>query len=548
MRAPAASSAPAARLAGGLTAIMVGLLAVAGVARSQGGDAAAADPGPAVEPGPEADDDEASGSGSGADALVAPADPAERSRWLTQELERVRAGATALGAARVGAMVVDLATGAPVWSTESDAPFNLASNAKLLTATAALATLGPGFRWRTTVLADAAAFDPATGVITGDLYLRGSGDPTLTERDLRGLAHDLAVAGVRAVTGALVIDASAFDGAVEPPHFDEQPKERAGFRAPIAALAVAESTFTVVVEPDPAGLAPALVRLEPEAPDYVRLTKLEVATLTTGRPRLRVDTKLVSGHLEVAVTGQVRSDGGVSYVRRRVDDPVRLATEVWKRALADEGIKIGRRPRAGTTPTTARALTSRASATLAEVVRSMNKSSDNFLAETVLKTLGAAGRTDGQPASWADGLAVVTTTLVARCGLPPGSFRVENGSGLFAATAMSPAQLVTVLRCADADFRIGPDLVASLPILGVDGTLGRRLQDTPARGRVRAKTGTLAAVSTLAGFAGVDGRRPLVFAILVNDIPPGARPAARALQDAMLERMIAFAEAAAAQP
>jgi D-alanyl-D-alanine carboxypeptidase/D-alanyl-D-alanine-endopeptidase (penicillin-binding protein 4) len=96
------------------------------------------------------------------------------------------------------------------------------------------------------------------------------------------------------------------------------------------------------------------------------------------------------------------------------------------------------------------------------------------------------------------------------------------------------------MTAAYRDFRVGPELTSTLAIAGVDGTLRRRFAASPGRGRIRAKTGTLEAVSTLAGYVAVDGRRPLAFAILVNDIPLGQRGHARLLQDALLEACIAF--------
>jgi serine-type D-Ala-D-Ala carboxypeptidase/endopeptidase (penicillin-binding protein 4) len=106
--------------------------------------------------------------------------------------------------------------------------------------------------------------------------------------------------------------------------------------------------------------------------------------------------------------------------------------------------------------------------------------------------------------------------------------------------------MVTMLRMAHTDYRVGPDLLASLPVGGVDGTLARRFHGSVAQGRVRAKTGTLATVTTLAGYVAVDSDRPLAFAILVNDIPVGQKGPARAMADDMLDAIVTYLEAAAA--
>jgi D-alanyl-D-alanine carboxypeptidase/D-alanyl-D-alanine-endopeptidase (penicillin-binding protein 4) len=169
----------------------------------------------------------------------------------------------------------------------------------------------------------------------------------------------------------------------------------------------------------------------------------------------------------------------------------------------------------------------------------MNKVSDNYLAECVLKTLGAQTKTAPGPATWADGRDAVHGYL-ATIGLPETGYRADNGSGLFDATAVSAKQVTTVLRAAHRDFRVGPDLLASLPVGGVDGTLAKRWHGRPAAGRVRAKTGTLDKVTALAGYVAIDSEHPVGFAILVNDIPPGQRASARTAADEILEALVAY--------
>jgi len=477
-----------------------------------------------------------------------PTDQDERAVWLTRRAGAVIDGrAPQIATARFGVAVLDATTGSPLYLHDSDGRYNLASVTKVLTSSAALARLGPDFRWRTAVYAE--RFNPITGEVAGDLFVRGRGDPVLTSADLRSLARDLRRAGVRTVRGGLVFDGSYFDDVTEPPLFAEQPKERAGFRAPIGAFAVDGNQVTVVVEPNPAGFGQAAVHLEPAGGDYVELTRAEVATIANGRTRMRVDTKVTRAgerdKITIAVAGQLRVDEGVWDTQRRIDDPIELASEVLREALTAEGIRLDvRRASKGTVPRTGRILAVHESPALVDVVRTMNKHSNNFIAETLLKTLGAETRAIPGPATWEDGLAAMRRWLIDEVGLAEGSFRIGNGSGLFGATDFTPVQVTQILLAVHRNYRVGPDLTASLAVLGIDGTLRRRLLESPARGRVRAKTGTLASVSTLAGFAAIDGRRPLVFAILVNDIPNGQRGYARVVQDALLEAVVAYLDGA----
>jgi len=492
--------------------------------------------GSAEEP---SEDDESGGSGS---ARVAPADAKARGKWLTEQLDAATAARPPPPAeARVGVAGVHLTAGTELYARDAEKGMSLASNAKVLTSVAALGTLGGGFRWRTSVFIDDRALDETTGIVKGNLYVRGKGDPTLEVEDLRALATEVAARGIRTIQGQLVIDGSYFDDVVDAPHFDEQPKERAAFRAPVAAFGVNRSAFVLHVIGEPGG--GTKVWLEPDAGELITVKKNEVTSVSEGRTRIKVDIKSPrpkSDLLEVEVAGQLRYGDGHYWAKRRVDDPARFAAEVFRQALAQEGVKVTKKAVGdGPVPVNAQPIASHDSAPLATVIREMNKASDNYFAETVLKTLGAETRATPGPATWADGQAAVAVYL-AKLGLPPGTYRAENGSGLFGATQVSPRQMVTVLRGANADYRIGPDLVGSLPVGGVDGTLAKRWRSSPALGRVRAKTGTLSSVTTLSGFVAVDSKHPLAFAVFVNDIPAGQKGPARAMADDMLDAIVAY--------
>jgi len=301
---------------------------------------------------------------------------------------------------------------------------------------------------------------------------------------------------------------------------------------------VARSAVDVVVVADPGGAAS--VALDPPAGDYLRLVNKGTTSVTRGRTRLVVDVKEKPDHLDITVSGQIRWGEGSWDVRKRVADPARFAGEVLRRALIAHGVKVKARAIGhAAVPPTARLLAVHDSATLSEVLRHMNKLSDNYLAESVLKTLGAETRTTPGPATWADGRAALHAYL-ASIGMPETGYRADNGSGLFDATAVSARQLTTLLRAAFSDFRVGPDLIASLPIGGVDGTLARRWHGRTASGRIRAKTGTLDKVTTLAGYFAIDSHHPLAFAILVNDIPPGQRASARTAADDIIDALAAY--------
>lgn len=504
-------------------------------------------------------------------APPAGASEAARRRWLAARIQALIDEREVLAGARIGIQVRDLARDRVVYTRAADQGYNVASNSKIITMAAALALLGPDFRYRTALLAEGVN---GRGVVTGDLYLQSQGDPTLSAAGLARLADELVAAGITRVRGELVVDDGYFDGQTSPPHFDEQPEEQAAFRAPVGAVSLERSSFSVMVRPALDGSGPAAVWIEPPSP-YLHLAAAQVVTQKSGRSRVLVDSKRVGDRMEVSVSGQVRAGAEAMRFRRRVDDPRAYAGETLRALLAERGLRVRRPARAGRAPADAQLLAYVESEPMNVLVRALGKHSDNFVAEVLLKTLGAegarsfggggigggAGGAGGSdmamaslgaeplaapgpraPATWAAGLEAVRAFLVSRVGLAAGGFRYGNGSGLFDATSLSPAQIVAVLAAAHRDMRYGPDLMAALAIAGADGTLRRRMAGTAAEGRVRAKTGTLARVSALSGYAAVDARRPLAFSILVNDLPAtwAARRAAVSLQDEIAAALVAF--------
>jgi D-alanyl-D-alanine carboxypeptidase/D-alanyl-D-alanine-endopeptidase (penicillin-binding protein 4) len=203
-------------------------------------------------------------------------------------------------------------------------------------------------------------------------------------------------------------------------------------------------------------------------------------------------------------------DGGV--VRSRVvADPALASARRFDRALESAGVRVARRAAVGRASPDAVPLTGVVSQRLALIVREMNRESDNFVAESLLKELGA--RELGRGTTGA-GARVVRRVLAER-GVPLAGVRIVDGSGLSRGDRLTPRALTALLVSAWSDPRIGRALFDSLSVAGVNGTLEHRLERRPARGAVRAKTGTTSLASALTGFVG----RRYVFAILMNGDP-----------------------------
>ncbi|HVX94604.1 MAG TPA: D-alanyl-D-alanine carboxypeptidase/D-alanyl-D-alanine-endopeptidase, partial [Polyangia bacterium] len=243
----------------------------------------------------------------------------------------------------------------------------------------------------------------------------------------------------------------------------------------------------------------------------------------------------------VFVGGRVRLGSEPRTFYRRVVHPALFTGQTLRQILERRGIIIEKPTRvAAVSPQGRRVLSTHESAPLAVVIQDLNKRSNNFMAEQVVRTLGA--EIGGRPGTWAKGLDAVGRYL-AGIGLPHGSYTMTNGSGLYDSNHFSPEQITTVLRAASRDFRVSAEFLSSLAVAGTDGTIAHRMAGTLAERYVRAKTGTLASVSCLSGFAGSPGHVPLVFSILMNDIPNAAE--ARRAQDRVAEILVAYLEAEA---
>src|SRR5262245_53583223 len=210
--------------------------------------------------------------------------------------------------AAVGIAIVDVDSGRVLAAAGEHAPLNPASNAKLYTAATALATLHGDYRYQT-VLAGTAK----NGAVTGQLVLRGNGDPSLKSADLFALVQELKAHGVRRIDGDVIVDQQHFDGETTPPAFEQQPNEWSSFRAPVSAVALNENTVTMTVRPASVGNS-AHVGFDP--PGFVDVTGT-VKTSEEGADNVILALAGSGKRLSATVSGAVaESSKLVRYTRR----------------------------------------------------------------------------------------------------------------------------------------------------------------------------------------------------------------------------------------
>ncbi|HEX9308818.1 MAG TPA: D-alanyl-D-alanine carboxypeptidase/D-alanyl-D-alanine-endopeptidase, partial [Anaeromyxobacter sp.] len=425
-----------------------------------------------------------------------------------------------LAAARAGVFVADVETGKAIFARDPDVLLNPASNVKLVTSAAALARLGPDFHFDTEFYVDAGSAGSASA---RTLHVRGKGDPSLVTERLWAIAGDLSHLGLKRI-GDIVVDESYFDGERHGPGFDQETGDKS-YLAPTSAASLNWNTVAVHVAPGERRGAKARVELEP-ASDLFDLDVRATTVAKGARRRLTVSSVAAGARQRIVVDGRIPQGSRVQAVWRRIDEPGVYLGQTLRRLLELRGVKVSGRVRSGTVPEGARLVHLAQSESLGEIVRRLNKTSNNFVAEQLLKTMGAQAK--GAPGTWAKGVEAVEEFL-ADVGVPRGAYVMKNGSGLNDTNRFSARQLVTLLRAMWGRFPLHAEYVVSLPVAGRDGTIRWRMEGSEAEGHLRAKTGTLENVTSLSGYVETAAHRTLAFAILVNDFPGRTAGAVRSV-------------------
>jgi D-alanyl-D-alanine carboxypeptidase/D-alanyl-D-alanine-endopeptidase (penicillin-binding protein 4) len=367
-------------------------------------------------------------------ALLAPAaqagGPAATVRMLDRQMNK--AGSAS------GAYVMDLDTGAELYARAPDVARMPASVNKLYTTSAALERYGAEGQLDTEVLGDSHVDD--FGVVDGNLYLRGGGDPSFSRAEARGLARVLAGSGLAEVDGRVIGDESRFDGLRGGPASNFRVSSWVG---PLSGLAFNHG-YTLAKR----------ARFQRTPPLY--------------------------------------------------------AAQIFTRELKRAGIAVRRAARAGLAPGSAVLLGEWASPRMSVLVRRTNQPSDNYMAETLLKALGADFGGAGTTAAGAQ----VARSHAAEYGAAP---TIVDGSGLSRRNFTTPRDVVELLAGMDKSELAKPMLV-SLAVAGRSGTLSDRMRGTAAQGRCRGKTGTLNGVSNLAGICRSRSGARTAFAILMSNV------------------------------
>ena len=416
-------------------------------------------------------------------------------------------------AQHVSIYVRDAGTNEVVVDLGSDTPRSPASTIKVLTTFAALDVLGPAYTWKTRAYA-AGRLD--NGVLNGDLYLVGGGDPYMTDERWWSFVQGLRERGLAKITGDIVIDNTYFAPIADSrADFDAQPFRSYNVLPDALMVNFQSSRFTV----NPFGQ-----RSRPQimvSPLPANLVLKNEVRLGTGRcnpadgglvfdmpDRTDPDTLVVRGTFPVSC--------GIYSVNRAIMTAPDYAYGTFRTMWTQSGGVIDGAARLAPLPQDARLLFEYDSLPLSEVIRLVNKFSNNVMARTVLLTLGVEGL--GPPATAERGRNALRAWLAKR-GIHANGFVLENGSGLSRTERVTARGMGEMLDVAwHSPFM--PEFAASLPLSATDGTLRNRFNSPGMHGRIRLKTGRIDDVSALAGFVNAASGRTYVVVIMVNH--PGA--------------------------
>ena len=466
-----------------------------------------------------------------------------------------------------GIYAVSLDSGRLLYALNQNKLFTPASNAKLFTTAAVFGLIGPDYRFKTTV--ETFGSLDKYGRLNSDLVLVGRGDPNLSGRTLpynlhterkappiqvlQNLADQLVLHGLKYVDGDVVGDDSyfVFERYGEGWSQDDLARE---WGAPVSALTVNDNVIFIDIKPADRPGERAFLNITP-FPEYYKIDNRVMTTPQGTGPRT-VSINREPGSSQLTFWGNIPQDDPGFGEALAIEDPADFTARLFRQLLEERGVTIYGRARThhtelastetfsvtsiasgggdSTRPTSPAplVLASYQSQPVTQDLRVINKVSQNLHAELMLRLLGKEKGTSG---SIAGGLEVLHGFLI-NAGIKPDQFVFHDGSGLSREDLVTPEATVVLLRyCHQQPW--GQIYQDTLPVSGVDGSLAERFRNTPAAGRVHGKTGSLAHVYSLSGYATTQKGQHIVFAIMTNN---NNLPAKKALDtiDQIVERMV----------
>lgn len=416
-------------------------------------------------------------------------------------------------------------SGAVIAQVNPATPRNPASVMKTVTTWAALSKLGPNYSWRTQFLSRANAKVDSQGTLSGPLYIKAAGDPWFTVEDLWNSLRELRLRGIKNLS-QVIVDRSLFGQvAINPNAFDSSGDRP--YNASPDAMMVNFGAIRILFSPDSTNKQ-WLPIIDPPTRKVQISGSIEWQNGSCkGSPPVSVNVQPSGDTAVIQLAGKAIGSCGEFSVYRLVNSQEQHFTDLFKLLWKELGGTLGHGVIAGQVPGQSSLIYSHSSPPLADVIRQINKYSNNVMARMTLLTLGA--KTSGSGATTASGSQAVQAVLRGQ-GIDTSSWVLDNGSGLSRTGRLTAGGLGQMLQVA-WNSPLMPEFVSSLAISGVDGTMRRRLRDSAVRGQAHMKTGTLRDARALAGYVhGASGKSY----ILVSMVNSDNAAAVRSFDDALV--------------
>jgi D-alanyl-D-alanine carboxypeptidase/D-alanyl-D-alanine-endopeptidase (penicillin-binding protein 4) len=414
---------------------------------------------------------------------------------------------------RTGIKVVSLETGETLYDQNSQQLFHPASNMKLLTTATALKRLGPNFKFKTTLYADTSSVSDS--ILSGNLYLKGFGNPDLSTEDLRSMVQELTSHGISEISGDLICDDTYMDDLYWGSGWMWDDVSD-WYWAPICALSVNDNCVEVSVKPGSKVGDSLIVELEPPT-QYMKIVNRGVTidsldTLQQKAFKAERRWRPAAENTIVVQGGRTIGASERTFVIDVVDAALYTGT-LFSELLQEANITFEGQVLKGSVPDTSIVLAENFSPPLTMTIMNTNKISDNLSAELLLKTIGAEVK--GVPGTAEKGISVIKKFL-NEIGVDSTTYEIVDGSGVSRYNVITPNLIVKLLKAMNADFGIQAEFKTSLPIAGVDGTLQNRMKNSAAESKLRAKTGSLRGVSSLAGYTTTADGELVAFSMIME--------------------------------
>jgi D-alanyl-D-alanine carboxypeptidase/D-alanyl-D-alanine-endopeptidase (penicillin-binding protein 4) len=450
----------------------------------------------------------------------------------------------------VGIQVVNLKTMEEVFSHNADQHFIPASVMKALTASVALQELGPEYRF-VTEIRYTGEITPE-GVLKGNLYIIGSGDPYMNGEAIWKLIRNIKVAGVKSIQGGIYFDDSRYDGASYIPGWGKEVDLANGPSYYPMRSALNFNTNNIAIMVSPGTRLGAQARIQLEYPFSLVEIDNQVKTAGAGaRSWIQIEREVVyEDESIVTAAEQISPVKKITYhikgripintyspwvYYRSILEPEEFFKENFMEILKDHGIGHRGKVDFGSFPENSIVLAQHRSDPLRLLIADMNKYSRNLTAEMLLLELGS---TVSLPAQTDNGLALIEDYLT-RLGVWTDEALVLNGSGLSPTMQLQPSQVSAVMLDMYRDPLFAPEYIASMSVSGRDGTLKKRMKQEPYMARARGKTGSINGVYCVATYIYATDGTPYVMVFFANELRRGAS-FVRDLQNQIIQEIVDY--------